>query len=81
MTSLCKYLSSVTLQEKDVDKAVSVVRWLMWLVGDHSQQQGSKEPPASRPEGTISWEEAIETMQYSVQVALEQRELPPVDFS
>ncbi|KAJ5434944.1 DNA repair protein Rev1 [Penicillium cf. griseofulvum] len=81
VTSLCKYLSSVTLQEKDVDKAVSVVRWLMWLVGDHSQQQGSKEPLASRPEGTISWVEAIETMQHSVRVALEQRELPPVDFS
>ncbi|KAJ9488536.1 hypothetical protein VN97_g4749 [Penicillium thymicola] len=80
VTSLCKYLSSVTLQEKDVDKAVSVVRWLMWLVSDHSQQ-GSKESQGSRPEGTISWEEAIETMQYSVQVALEQRGLPPVDFS
>ena len=80
VTSLCKYLSSVALQEKDVDKAVSVVRWLMWLVGDHSQQ-GSKELTGSRPEGTISWEEAIETMQYSVQVALEQRGLPPVDFS
>ncbi|KAJ5513563.1 DNA repair protein Rev1 [Penicillium fimorum] len=81
VTSLCEYLSSVTLQEKDVDKSVSVVRWLMWLVGDHSQRQGSKEPPGSRPEGTVSWEEAIETMQYSVQAALEQRELPPVDFS
>lgn len=80
VASLCKYLSSVTLQEKDVDKAVSVVRWLMWLVGDHSQQ-GSKEPQGYRPEGTLSWEEAIETMQYSVQVALEQRGLPPVDFS
>ncbi|KAJ6188304.1 hypothetical protein N7519_003212 [Penicillium mononematosum] len=76
VTSLCKYLSSVTLQEKDVDKAVSVVRWLMWLVDDHSQQQVSKEPQGSRPEGTISWEEAIETMQYSIQVALEQRDLP-----
>ncbi|KAJ5164139.1 DNA repair protein Rev1 [Penicillium coprophilum] len=81
VTSLCKYLSSVTLHEKDVDKAVSVVRWLMWLVGEHSQQQRPQEPPGSRPEGTINWEEAIETMQYSVQVALEQRELPPVDFS
>ncbi|CAI7610477.1 unnamed protein product [Penicillium palitans] len=80
VTSLCKYLSSVTLQEKDVDKAVSVVRWLMWLVGDHSQQ-GAKGPQGSRPEGTISWEEAIETVQYSIQVALEQRGLPPVDFS
>ncbi|OQE84941.1 hypothetical protein PENNAL_c0025G09710 [Penicillium nalgiovense] len=81
VTSLCKYLSSVTLQEKDVDKAVSVVRWLMWLVDDHSQQQGSKEPQGPRPGETISWREAIETMQHSIQVALQQRDLPPVDFS
>lgn len=80
VSSLCKYLSSVTSQEKDVDKAVSVVRWLMWLVSDYSQQQDSQDPQGSRPEGTVTWEEAIETMQHNVQVALEQRGLPPVDF-
>lgn len=81
VTSLCKYLSSVTLQEKDLDKAVSVVRWLMWLVADHLQQQGSEEPPGSRPEETITWEETIERMQHTIQEALTQRGMPLIDFS
>jgi DNA repair protein REV1 len=80
VTSLCTYLSSVTLKEKDLDKAVSVVRWLMWLVDEHSQEQRSEEPHRSRPEGTVTWEKAILTLQNSVQEALEQRGLPPVDF-
>ena len=78
--SLCTYLSSVTLKEKDVDKAVSVVRWLMWLVDDHLQGQDPESAQGSRPEGAISWEEAIRVMQHSVQTALEQRGLPPVEF-
>ncbi|KAJ5773356.1 hypothetical protein N7457_008252 [Penicillium paradoxum] len=81
VTSLCKYLSSVTLQEKDLDKAVSVVRWLMWLVDDQSQHRSSEGPQGSRSEGTMTWEEAIKRMQHSVQLAVAQRELPPVDFS
>jgi DNA repair protein REV1 len=70
----------VTLKEKDLDKAVSVVRWLMWLVDEHSQEQRLEEPHGSRPEGTVTWEKAILTLQNSVQEALEQRGLPPVDF-
>jgi DNA repair protein REV1 len=81
VTSLCKYLSRVTLQEKDLDKAVSVVRWLMWLVADHSPQQGSETLQGSRSEENIPWQEAIKAMQHSVQDALEQRGLAPVDFS
>ncbi|KAJ6052638.1 uncharacterized protein N7446_007275 [Penicillium canescens] len=80
VTSLCTYLSSVTLKEKDLDKAVSVVRWLMWLVDEHLREQRSEEPHGYRPEGTVTWEKAILTMQNSVQEALEQRGLPPVDF-
>jgi DNA repair protein REV1 len=79
--SLCTYLTSVTLQEKDVDKAVSVVRWLMWLVDDHLQQQEPENAQGSRSEGTTSWEAAIRTMQDSVQAALDERGLPPVEFS
>jgi DNA repair protein REV1 len=81
VTSLCTYISSVTVEEKDLDKAVSVVRWLMWLVGDYSPEERSEEEPhGSRSEGTITWEKAILTMQNCVQEALEQRGLPPVDF-
>jgi DNA repair protein REV1 len=71
----------VTLSEKDVDKAVSVVRWLMWLVDDRLQGQEPENAQGSRSEGTISWEETIRTMQDTVQAALEERGLPPVEFS
>ncbi|KAJ5776568.1 uncharacterized protein N7511_001579 [Penicillium nucicola] len=80
VTSLCTYLSSVTLKEKDLNKAVSVVRWLMWLVVEHSREQRLEEPHGSRPEGTVTWDQAILTMQNSVQGALEERGVPPVDF-
>ncbi|KAJ5316675.1 hypothetical protein PENANT_c019G09920 [Penicillium antarcticum] len=80
VTSLCTYLSSVTMEEKDLDKAVSVVRWLMWLVDEHSREQRPEEPHGSRLEGTVTWDKAILTMESSVQGALEERGLPPVDF-
>jgi DNA repair protein REV1 len=79
--SLCTYLKSVALKEKDVDKAVSVVRWLIWLVDDHLHQHEPENVQGSRPEGTISWEAAIRAMQESVQAALDERGLPPVEFS
>ncbi|CAG8223682.1 unnamed protein product [Penicillium salamii] len=81
VTSLCSYLTSVTLNERDVDKAVSVVRWLMWLVEDHLQPEPEPEDAqGSRTDGTISWGAAIQLMQDSVQAALEKRGLPEVDF-
>ncbi|CAG7979053.1 unnamed protein product [Penicillium olsonii] len=73
--SLCSYLTSVTFGEKDVDKAVSVVRWLMWLVEDHLQEEPDN-GQGSPVEETISWQAAIELMQNSVQAALAKRGLP-----
>ncbi|KAJ5168884.1 uncharacterized protein N7482_004478 [Penicillium canariense] len=82
---LCTYLRRVIAEEKDIDKAVSVVRWLMWLVGEHSLQRGSVENPSppsgqSGQQGVVTWTDAIEIMQRGVQAALEARDLPPVDF-
>lgn len=79
VSSLCTYLGSVTLNEQDVDKAVSVVCWLMWLAEDYMQKE-PENAQGSPLEGIITWDEAIQTMQDSVQSALEQRGLPPVDF-
>ncbi|CAG8209518.1 unnamed protein product [Penicillium olsonii] len=75
VASLCSYLTSVTFGEKDVDKAVSVVRWLMWLVEDHLQEEPDN-GQGSPVEETISWQAAIELMQNSVQAALAKRGLP-----
>lgn len=78
---LCTYLRRVIGEEKDIDKAVSVVRWLMWLVEEdaHQRDSGDNQTPPSG-QGTVTWTEAIGTMQRNVQIALEARGLPPVEF-
>jgi DNA repair protein REV1 len=75
--ALCTYLRRVISEENNVDKAVSVVRWLMWLVDKDSRDEG---PPESRPEDVVTWSESIKTMQESIQSALEARRLPAVKF-
>ncbi|CEO60975.1 hypothetical protein PMG11_05401 [Penicillium brasilianum] len=81
---LCVYLRRVIAEEKDIDKAVSVVRWLMWLVSEDSLSRNGVEnqtPPSGQSEqGVVTWQRAIGEMQHSVQTALEVRGLPPVDF-
>jgi DNA repair protein REV1 len=81
---LCVYLRRVITEEKDIDKAVSVVGWLMWLVSEdslHRDPMENQSPPSGQGEqGVVTWQDAIQTMQQSVQAALGVRGLPPVDF-
>ncbi|KAJ5661859.1 uncharacterized protein N7477_009475 [Penicillium maclennaniae] len=78
---LCTYLRRVVAEEKDIDKAVSVVRWLMWLVDEDKGSQDSAENQIPRSgQGVVTWADAIDTMQRSIQRALDRRGLPPVDF-
>ena len=78
---LCKYLRRVISEEKDIDKAVSVVRWLMWLVDEDTGPRESADNQSPRSgQGVVTWTDAIATMQRSVQSALDERGLPPVDF-
>lgn len=79
---LCTYLRCVISEEKDIDKAVSIVRWLMWLVGEDSSGNDSREsqPPRSAQSDVVTWSDAIQVMQDSVQSALDERGLPPVEF-
>lgn len=76
--ALCLYLRRVISEEDDVHKAVSVVRWLMWLVDKDPQQE--KGPSESRPEDVVTWHESIVTMQESIQSALKAGGLPVVKF-
>ncbi|KAJ6171331.1 hypothetical protein N7470_000398 [Penicillium chermesinum] len=75
--ALCTYLRRVITEENDTEKAVSVVRWLMWLVGQHGQE----EPQVSPDEDVVSWADAIETMQQSVRDTLRAKGQPAVDFA
>ncbi|KAJ5708641.1 hypothetical protein N7488_008442 [Penicillium malachiteum] len=78
---LCMYLGRVIVDEKNIDKAVSVVRWLMWLVEEDKIVHGSmgSQPPRSE-QGFLTWPEAIDILHACVQTALEVRGLPSVDF-
>jgi len=78
---LCTYLRRVIAEEKDIDKAVSVVRWLMWLVDEDRGPQESADNQSPRSgQGVVTWADAVMTMQSSVQSALGERGLGPVDF-
>ena len=86
--SLARYVKRVVVDEKDVDKAVSVVRWLMWLVEDAKDEtseppngQGSPAGLARGSQSTITWDGALKLLQENILAGLEERGLPPVEFS
>ncbi|KAF7593938.1 deoxycytidyl transferase [Aspergillus hancockii] len=85
--SLARYVKRVVVDEKDVDKAVSVVRWLMWLVDD-AKDEPNEPPSGQRPtmglasgsQSIVTWDDALKILQENVIAGLEERGLPPVDF-
>ena len=83
VTSLSRYLKRVILEEKDVDKAVSVINWLIWLVDDAREFPGKKqttpEIPAS-PRGAVTWDDAVRSLREDINAAVQERGLPPVEF-
>lgn len=85
-TALATYLRRVVLEERDIDKAVSVANWLSWLIQDgkanppRKQNGGSLGPPDdSQPD--MTWDDAVKLIRNSVQDAVKQRGLPPVEFT
>ena len=67
--ALITYLRRVIIDESDMDKAVSVVRWLRWCVEDDG----------SESQRTL-WVDALKDVEDGVQEALEQRGLGHVDL-
>ncbi|KAL1970083.1 hypothetical protein VTN77DRAFT_6488 [Rasamsonia byssochlamydoides] len=95
VTALARYLRRVVLEERDIDKAVSVANWLGWLIEDGRSADSSKtdkaetkteseSPDGDRSRGAEdsnqSWDEALKTVRDSVNDAVRERGLPPVDF-
>jgi DNA repair protein REV1 len=78
--ALARYLKSVVVDEKDIDKAVSVVTWLMWLVEDAKASRAGEQQTGTS-QGTITWDEAVRSLQKGVSEGVEERGLPPVEFS
>lgn len=72
--ALIKYLGKVVGEEGDMEKAVSVGRWLGWVV-DEGVGDGS-----GKVEGDRVWKEAVGRVQEGVQLAVEERGLGRVHF-
>ncbi|OJJ86093.1 putative DNA damage repair protein Mus42 [Aspergillus glaucus CBS 516.65] len=82
--SLSRYLQRVVVDEKDVDKAVSVVNWLAWLVDDgcgNEEAPESKQPEApDSPRDSVTWDDALRSLRADLNGVAEERGLPPVEF-
>ena len=63
---LAKFLQRVVLDEQDMDKAVSVARWMAWVV-DEGDEKGA-------------WKGAVRKVRESVQIAVKERGLGKVEL-
>jgi DNA repair protein REV1 len=70
--ALVKYLRAVVVEERDMEKAVAVVKWVGWLHGEGGEDLD--------PSIKGRWDAAIQTLQQAVQEAVGERGLAPVNF-
>jgi DNA repair protein REV1 len=71
VVALVKYLRKVILEEKDIDKAVSMVKWIDYVISDEAEDERfSREP----------WEDALAKIKNGVIKAGKERGLGRVSF-
>lgn len=70
--ALAKYLGRVVTEERDMFKAVAVVKWFEWIIGDFADADGWFEKKR--------WEEALGDVKDGVQMAAAERGLGEVKF-
>ncbi|CAJ2501046.1 Uu.00g038990.m01.CDS01 [Anthostomella pinea] len=72
-----KYLARVVLEEKDMDKALKLVRWLDYLVDEDAEDEdGVEESP-----GKAAWRDVVRDVKREVQGAVKERGLGPLDMT
>jgi DNA repair protein REV1 len=69
-----RYLRRVVLDEKDMAKAVSVVKWMVWLIDDSGGDGFQTEI------GEKGWKEALDGIKKHVQEAVSERGVGSIDF-
>ncbi|OKL55657.1 hypothetical protein UA08_08985 [Talaromyces atroroseus] len=80
--ALALYLKRVILEERDLEKAISVAEWLGWLVTNEGA--GGVNSTAEQSQGSpsdMTWPKALRAVQCSVTAAFEERGLSPPEFS
>ncbi|OCK83017.1 DNA repair protein [Lepidopterella palustris CBS 459.81] len=66
--ALVKYLGRVVTEEKDLGKAVGVVKWMVWMVEEGGEEERGR------------WEEALRKVRQAVQEGVRGRGLGEVEF-
>lgn len=69
-----RYLRRVVLDEKDMAKAVSVVKWMVWLIYDSGGDGFQTEI------GEKGWREALDGIKEHIQQAVTERGVGSIDF-
>jgi DNA repair protein REV1 len=64
-----RYVARVVLEERDMEKARVLVRWLGWVVEEGAEGAGKE-----------GWREAVEAVKGAVQGAMRERGLGYMDF-
>lgn len=64
-----RYVKKVVGEERDMEKARKLVKWLEWVVEE-----------GAAGKGRVSWREALESVKVAVQGAMEERGLGAMDF-
>ncbi len=77
--ALVRYLGRVVVEERDMSKAVALVKWLGWVVDQGGGSSGGGEGEGQE-QGRAAWREALETVRDGVQDAVRQRGLGGVEF-
>ena len=75
VAALAKYLRDVVVEERDLQKAVSAVRWMSWVLEEESGEEGGGSTAGDR-----AWSEALVRVRESVQGAVRERGLGKVDM-
>jgi DNA repair protein REV1 len=75
VAALAKYLRDVVVEERDLQKAVSAVRWMGWVL----EEEGGEGAGGSTA-GDGAWAGALERVKKSVQGAFGERGLGRVDL-
>lgn len=78
VAALAKYLRDVVTEERDLQKAVSVVKWMDWVVEEGGTD---RDEDGMTPAGSVcAWAEAVGRVKESVSKAVKERGLGRVEF-
>ena len=70
--ALVAHLGKVVGEERDLGKAVAIVKWMEWVVGEGVEEDGMVDRG--------KWEGALRRVREGVQEAVRARGLGPVEF-